>query len=258
MEGKDSPQNIIDGYQRKQQFQPFIIGGLAILLIMIGVIIFIIWLAGPNRPTFSFLTSATPTPTETMTPTPTVPTATPTLTNTPTVAPTATNTPTASGPFEYVVLSNDNCWGIATKFNVDFAVLLAINNFQNQCPIQPGQKILIPAPDQKLPTATDLPTNIARGTKIEYTIQVGDTVEIIASKFGANVETLKKDNNITDPNAIKAGDVLIVRVREVTPTKTIAPTSTSVPSTPGASSATQAQTSPTAIVIATVAPTTAP
>ena len=229
MEGKDSPQDVIDKYHRRQQWMPFVIGGVAILLIMVGVIVLIVWLAGPNRPNINLFASATPTSTETFTPSPTIPTATPTLTNTLTPSPTVTNTPTASGPFEYVILANDNCYDIATKFNVDLAVLLAINNFKNACPIQPGQKIMIPAPGQKLPTETPLPTNIARGTKIEYTIQLGDTLASIASKFDANIDTIKKDNEITDANAISAGDVLIIRVREVTPTKTVAPTSTPMP-----------------------------
>jgi LysM repeat protein len=266
MEGKDSPQNVIDNYQRKQQLQPFIIGGLAILLIMIGVIVFIVWLASPSRPALPFLSTATPTPTSTFTPSPTVPTATPTntATETPTPLP-PTTTPTASGPFTYVVLSNDSCWDIAAKFNVGLDVLLAINNFGSTCPIQPGQKILIPGPDTKLPTATPFPSGVARGTKVEYIIQLGDTVASIASKFNADVETLKKDNHITDPNSIKAGDKLIIRVNEVTPTKTLAPTSTPVPGTAQAEASTQAPTASTnnaaatatPIILGTVAPTAA-
>ncbi|MCE1254056.1 MAG: LysM peptidoglycan-binding domain-containing protein [Anaerolineae bacterium] len=255
MEGKDSPQNVIDNYQRRQQWMPFVIGGVAILLIMIGVIVMIVWLAGPNRPAFNPFASATPTATETFTPTPTVPTATPTFTATFTLTPTVTSSPTASGPFEYVILANDNCYDIASKFNVDLAVLLAINNFKNACPIQPGQKIMIPAPGQKLPTETPLPTNIARGTKIEYTIQLGDTLASIASKFDANIETIKTDNNITDANSISAGDVLIIRVREVTPTRTVAPTSTPASTSNPAAAATTQPTTSGGLSLATITPT---
>ena len=262
MEGKDSPQHVIENYQRRQQTLPFIIGGVAILLIMIGVIVLIVWLAGPNRPALSFLASATPTPTETFTPTPTVPTATPTETSTLTPTETATNTPTASGPFEYVVLANDNCYDISTKFKVELAVLQALNNFGNGCSITPGQKILIPAPGQKLPTETPLPSDTARGTKIEYYIKLGDTLPGIASRFNADYEAMLTDNKITDANKIFAGQKLIIKVNMVTPTKTTAPTSTPAPKTPvagGTQPATQsaAATATVAVTLITI-PTATP
>ena len=37
MEENESPQEVIEKYQRKQQFAPFVIGGVAILLIMISL-----------------------------------------------------------------------------------------------------------------------------------------------------------------------------------------------------------------------------
>jgi LysM repeat protein len=256
MEENESPQEVIDKYQRRQQFAPFIIGGLAILLIMIGVIILIVWLAGPNRPALGFLSTNTPTPTMTytvtITPSPTE-TQTPTLTATLTETP--TETPTASGPFEYVVQGNDTCWGISQKFKVDLPVLQAINNFGNGCPIHPLQKILIPAPGQKLPTSTPFPTGGARGAKIQYTIQVGDTLASIAAQFNANIEDIKTDNKITDPNKLFAGEVLTIKTNMVTPTKTMAPTSTPAPTKVGTQAATV---NATVNVIATVTATKAP
>ena len=231
MEGNDSPQEVIEKFQRRQQFTPFIIGGLAILFIMIGVIILIVWLAGPNRPALAFLASATPTPTQTYTVTITPsPTATETSTETPTLTVTVTETATPSGPFEYVVQQNDNCYELSQKFKVDIAVLLAINNFASGCPIHPTQKILIPAPGQKLPTDTPISPNTPKGTKVDYAIQSGDTIASIASKFNANVDDILKDNKITDPSKIFVGNILHIKMNVVTPTKTMVPTSTPAPS----------------------------
>jgi len=234
MEENESPQEVIEKYQRRQQFAPFVIGGLAILLIMIGVIILIVWLAGPNKPALGLFATNTPTPTLTYTATVT---SSPTVTESPTATETLTLTPTetatASGPFEYVVQQGDICWDIAQKFKVDLPVLQAINNFGAGCPIHPLQKILIPAPGQKLPTSTPYPTGMARGTKISYTVQLGDSLASIASQFNANIEDIKKDNKITDPNKLFAGDVLIIHVNMVTPTKTMAPTSTPAPTKAG-------------------------
>ena len=240
MEDNESPQEVIEKYQRRQQLAPFIVGGLAILLIMIGVIILIVWLAGPNRPALGGLL-ATNTPTPTLTYTATI-TSSPTTTETPTLTETLTETPTdtatASGPFEYVVQQNDNCWGIAQKFKIDLPVLQAINNFGSGCPIHPLQKILIPAPGQKLPTNTPYPTGMARGLKIQYTIQLGDTLASIASQFNANVDDIKKDNKITDANKLFVGDVLTIKVNMVTPTRTMAPSSTPAPTKAGGANVT--------------------
>jgi LysM repeat protein len=226
MEGKDSPQNVIESYRKRQRVAPFLIGALVVLLIVVGIIFLVIWLTGSGGPALSFLDTDTPTPTSTSTPTPVTPTITPSITPTETMTPTVTETPTPSGPVEYTVQEDDTCWAIADTYDVDLAVLLAINNFGSDCPIKPGDVILIPAPGQELPTATPFPTGMAAGTKIEYTIQLGDSLESIASKFNTTVDQILKDNKIEDKNDIKAGDVLTIRVNIVTPTKTLAPTST--------------------------------
>lgn len=186
----------------------------------------VLWLSGGG---FSFsLFSKKPTPTSTMPPTP-IMSPTPSLipTETPTPEPTITVTP--SGPFEYEVQENDSCWGIAEKFDVDFLTLLAINNFENgECPIIPGQKILIPAPGQSLPTPTNVPSDVASGTKITYIVQSGDTLASIASKFNTTIDDILALNKkvIEDQDNIAVGIELTIRVNLVTPTPTFAPTST--------------------------------
>lgn len=46
---------------------------------------------------------------------------------------------------------------------------------------------------------------------IKYIIKYGDTFNGIANKYGVSAEDLQKDNNITDPNKIKEGQVLKIR-----------------------------------------------
>jgi LysM repeat protein len=230
MPRKDSPQSVIDSYRKRQRSLPFIIGGLAVLLVLIGVVIIVLWISGPSSPKISLFPTVTPTVTLTYTPTPEPPTETPTMPPTETIVPSPTLSLTPSGPFEYTIQEQDNCWDIAVKFKVDLPVLLAINNFVG-CPIHPGQKILIPAPGQKLPTATDIPADLPRGTKIDYYIQLGDTLAGIAAKFNTTMEQIMTDNKIqpADANKIQVGQKLVIKVNLVTPTKTFAPTSTSGP-----------------------------
>ena len=58
MSGKNTPQSVFDTYKKRQQMMPFLIGGLAIILVAVGVILVVAWLTGPNKPALF----ATPTP----------------------------------------------------------------------------------------------------------------------------------------------------------------------------------------------------
>ncbi len=227
MNRKDNPQKVINKFAKRQKFMPYVLGALAGVLALLGIFIIIAVVTGSGNPFKGLFSTKTPTATATFTPTATLPSPTPsntpTITNTP--EPSATVTP--SGPQYYEVKQYDTCWELAQTFNVDFLVLLAINNFPaGTCPIIPGMKILIPAPGQALPTATPLPSDLPRGTIIEYTIQSGDTLATIASKFDSTVEDIKYRNNIKDENVIEVGQVIKVRIKIVTPTPTLAPTST--------------------------------
>lgn len=231
MQGKDSPQSVIDAYRRRQQRMPFFLWGAVALLVVMGVIILVVWFAGPNRPAINLFASATPTSTSTFTPTPVTPTATATITPTATQSPTITVTATPSGPFEYKVQEKDTCWDIAAKYKVGLDVLLALNNFGNACPIKPGDTILIPQPGAALPTETALPTDTAKGTVIDYTVKSGDTLASIAFRFNTTMEAIMaiKENNLTDQNKIDVGQVLKVPVNLTTATPTRAPTKTPTP-----------------------------
>jgi len=230
---KDSPQNVILKYKKRQQTTPYLILGGIILLLVIGLILLLLWLipavSGGGRPFAGLFATKTPTATSTYTPTATVPSPTPTITPTETLTPTVTETPTPNAPQSYKVQAGDNCWDIATKFNVDLLTLLAINNFApGTCPISEDQIIIIPAPGQSLPTATPVPSDLPRGTKINYTVQSGDSLDSIAAEFNSTVEAILEANKnvITDKNKIEVGMVLVVPVNLVTPTATLAPTST--------------------------------
>lgn len=52
--------------------------------------------------------------------------------------------------------------------------------------------------------------------KVEYVVQRGDFIQRIARRFGTTVELVQKSNRISNPNLIKAGDVLRVLQAEFT------------------------------------------
>jgi LysM repeat protein len=234
MDDKDNAQNIISSYRRRQQLGPFIIGALAVVLVIVGIVVLVVWLTGPNRPVSLRSATATPTNTETLVPTetPTLPpptaTSTATIAFTDTVTPTITETPTVAGPFEYIVLDKDTCVGIAAKFKVDVMVLIALNNLTNSCIIQIGQKIMIPAPGQVLPSETPVPTGLAPGTHITIIVKSGDTLGGIASRYNSTVDAIVALNKLANANSIEVGQSLIIPVNIATAVPTRGPTNTSI------------------------------
>jgi len=229
MSDKESAQQVIEAYRKRQQMSqraPVILI-LAAVLLVIGAAAIIFWLVGGPKISLAFLSTATPTPTVTFTVTPSATATkvfTPTSTSTtapPTETPTATLTPTPSGPSWYVVQENDTLGSIAVKFGTDLATLIALNPNINPNMIKVGDKIVIPAPNTQLPTATPLPSDIAPGTIIEYRLVAGDTLAALAVKFNTTVDAiLKKNPTILNANDVKEGDIIKIPVNIVTPVPT--------------------------------------
>jgi len=249
MDNKKSTSDVIQSYRkRRQQNQVFVIWGGAALLILIGIILLVIWLTGPSKPLNALFATETPTPTLTYTPT-----LTNTPTETPTVTPTftATLTPTQSAPYSYIVQEGDFLATIVEQQNLGpdgVALILLLNNYTDEGAnfsidpttqiVYPGQEILLPYPGMPLPTPTPIPADLARGTKLTYTIQAGDTLAGIAALFNSTVDDIISENNIEDPNAIFVGQQLIIPTNLVTATATFPPTSTPLTPLAGTPSAT--------------------
>ncbi len=245
MSDKENPQSVIEAYRRRQQMgqkAPMIVMIIAALVIVVGAGLLIFYLLRPgDKPLFAPRMTETPTPTLTATYTLTpVPTNTRTETPSPTVTetPPPTETPTPSGPFEYTVAEGEFLGTIAEKFNTDLATILALNPQIDPATllIRVGDKILIPAPDTQLPSATPLPAGIAYGTLIQYTVVSGDTLEGIAARFNSTVEAIMAitDNKLENANDIYVGQILKIPVNITTavPTATITPTSIALTNTP--------------------------
>lgn len=236
MSGKDSPQNVIKKFEKRQKMMPYFLGGLAGVLVILGIFIIVSVVSGGQKKPFSGLfATKTPTVTVTATPTATQPSPTPSMTPTETLTPTPEFTATPSGPFLYTVKEGEDCWTIAYNNNADLLLLQSMNPaLGSSCQVSPGDQIYVPAPGQKMPTPTRVPEDVARATKFTYIIQSGDTLATIASYFNSTVEDILNYNTtIKDENAINVGDTITVRANIVTPTATVRATSTLANQTPG-------------------------
>lgn len=230
-----APASTISSFKKKQQAGPFIIGSIAVFLLVAGIILIFVWITSGNGPKLAFMMS--PTPTVTITPTPTN-TSTPEPTVTETATPTETVVPTASVPFDYTIQEGDSLYDIALKFlpNDDFGLvkIFTLNPEIDQSTgsVSIGQIIKIPDPNYQLPTATAIPSNLPFGTKIQYVIQPLDTIASIAEKFNSTFDDIVKENKLTDPNKIYSGQVITIRVNLVVRRPTITPGASPTPPSP--------------------------
>jgi LysM repeat protein len=227
--------NTIESYRkRRKQLTPIFLGGGAVLLVIIGIVVLVTSLSGGGLAKLF----ATKTPTPTITPTPTN---TPTPTDTPTVTPTPTITSTAtpSSVYDYVVQEGDTLTSIVKAKNLgeNGLILIYILNGTNIDPatgfITVGQIIRLPNPGMALPAPTPLPTGLAPGARITYRVMPGDSLGLIASKFNSTVDAIVGANKTVLKDGVSSilypGELLIVPINLVTPVPTKAATATATP-----------------------------
>lgn len=105
--------------------------------------------------------------------------------------------------FMYTVKSGDTLYKIATKYNTTPQKIIALN-YLKSTNIIPGQVLRIPETytkeeDMTLPNYTN------------YIVKRGDTLYSIAKANNISVDTLIKDNSITN-NTISIGQILKIRI----------------------------------------------
>ncbi|HHW13586.1 MAG TPA: LysM peptidoglycan-binding domain-containing protein [Firmicutes bacterium] len=103
---------------------------------------------------------------------------------------------------EYVVQPGDTLSGIARRFGVSLAALLAVNpEITDPDLIFPGEVVRIPL----------LPPLRPPAGRCLYVIQSGDTLADIAQRFGVDLTALVHANpQIADPDVIFPGQVIFV------------------------------------------------
>jgi LysM repeat protein len=217
-------------HRRRARFVPAILAGLAGLILLAFVFLVVNYFtSGPGQALFQ---TATPSPTNTYTPAPHTPT--PAASPTPQFSPTPTDTPGPSPtpmPITYTVQEGDSLFGIAVQFQVDMEAIKIANGLVSDA-LSVGQVLIIPTGDIQTPTPTPLPTGLPRGARIQYVVLLGDTLELIASKFNSTVADISQVNSGLTNETLQAGQVIVVRINLVTPTPTPTITDTPGPGTP--------------------------
>ena len=92
----------------------------------------------------------------------------------------------------YIVQKGDSLWSIANKFNMTVSELKNLNNLTNNL-LSIGQVLKI--------------KDSSNNGKTTYTVQKGDSLWVIANKYGITTEELKSYNNLTS-NLLSIGQIL--------------------------------------------------
>ncbi len=88
-------------------------------------------------------------------------------------------------------------WGQSQQnFDVDLLLLMAVNDIKDANEITIGMEITIPEEGTELPTRTPLPETLIPGSKIDYVVQAGDSLQSIAAQFNSTAEQLLKKTRL--------------------------------------------------------------
>ena len=141
----------------------------------------------------------------------------------------ATASVSASVPATYVVKAGDTVSGIAARYGISTASVLALNGLGWKSLIFPGQTL-------KLSGASAGPgSGTVTGTRpASYTIKRGDTISGIAGRYGVSTASLLSLNGLTRTSIIYPGQVITLGGSSlaVQPVSSVTPLPSDPPSTP--------------------------
>ncbi|MCT2870487.1 LysM peptidoglycan-binding domain-containing protein [Limosilactobacillus fermentum] len=109
---------------------------------------------------------------------------------------------------DYTVKSGDTLSAIASRYGMTVNALVMLNGIKNANLIYPGQVLRV-ADSGAGSTVTKKATTPITSTGTQtYTVQYGDTLSGIASRYGTSISALASLNGISNPNWIYPGQVL--------------------------------------------------
>ncbi|MCH5256900.1 MAG: LysM peptidoglycan-binding domain-containing protein [Lachnospiraceae bacterium] len=107
--------------------------------------------------------------------------------------------PTSPSPspsyFEYTVRSGDTLWILAQRYGTTVDAIKSLNGLTSDS-LYIGQVL-------KIPTSSESPSYF------EYTVRSGDTLWLLAQRFGTTVDAIKSLNGLTS-NELSIGQVLLI------------------------------------------------
>ncbi len=115
----------------------------------------------------------------------------------------------------YTVAPGDVLSVIASRYDVTVQEIMRINNISNPDMIRVGQRLELPGkidvdqPREVTPRRETAPrADVARGDR--YVVKAGDSLSVIAHRYGVTQQALMRANNISNPDRIQVGQELVI------------------------------------------------
>jgi putative chitinase len=114
--------------------------------------------------------------------------------------------PTEPSPasVSHTVVWGDTLFGLAQRYGTTVDAIVRVNNLPNENYIRVGQVLQIPRGDQPVGVPA------APGGTVSYTVQPGDTLYGIASRYGTTVQAIAQANGVVNPAFIRVGQQLSI------------------------------------------------
>jgi LysM repeat protein len=222
-----------------------------VLFAVIGGLLLFWWFRSPSAPVQQIITAggaassedaraATPDALAELAELPPTATPLPTPTRQPEVSanasPTAAATPLPtfpSGPIRHTVKAGETVLSIASIYGATARDIISANGLSANGFLRVGQELLIPAAG---PIGGPGPTATTQGGTLIYTVQAGDTISLIADRFGSTMEWIFAANGLKPTAIIHIGQSLLIPQSDITPTPTptanVSPSPTPTPGLP--------------------------
>ena len=103
------------------------------------------------------------------------------------------------GYVSYTVKPGDTLYSIALTHHVTTSALIAANHISNPNLLFVGQRLIIPTKGSSMPVM---------GKPVYHVVKPGETLALIAQKYGVSLQALQVANHLANPNLIYAGQRL--------------------------------------------------
>jgi len=113
--------------------------------------------------------------------------------------------PVQTPDIAYVVERGDSLSVIARRFSTSVARIASLNQLQSRNRIKIGQRLLLPQDSNQQTSVA-----VAVSEEGSYTVRRGDTVSLIAARYGVTEQALLAVNGIQDPHRIYPGQQLMM------------------------------------------------